>query len=93
MSRLGKVQFRSLALLLVLASSSHGAFAQANCETYGKLALRQMQENELKKCGFKGLEWNTDLKAHVDWCASVGPDQWKAQLQKRELALATCIKK
>ena len=52
-----------------------------------------MQENEQKKCGLKGPEWNIDLKAHMDWCASVGPDQWKLQLQKREQALQQCARK
>ncbi len=75
---------------LTIATSAQ---AQANCETYGRLALKQMQDNEQKKCGFKGLEWSTDLKAHVTWCGSVGPDQWKVQLQKREQALAACPKK
>ena len=78
--------------MAVLASSS-AAMAQANCETYGRLALKQMQENEQKKCGLKGPEWNTDMKAHMTWCGSVGPDQWKVQLQKREQALAVCSKK
>lgn len=69
------------------------AHAQANCETYGRLALKQMQDNEQKKCGYKGPEWSTDLKAHITWCGGVGPDQWKVQLQKRESALGMCQKK
>ena len=77
----------------VALGASGPAIAQANCDTYGKLALKQMQENEQKKCGLVGQEWNTDLKAHMAWCATVAPDQWKLQLQKRELALATCVKK
>ena len=69
------------------------SFAQANCDTYGKLALRQMQDNEQKKCGFKGPEWSIDLKAHMDWCATVSPEQWKVELQKREQALQQCSRK
>ncbi len=77
----------------VAVGASSQAVAQANCDTYGKLALKQMQANEQKKCGLVGPEWNTDLKAHMGWCATVAPDQWKLQLQKRELALAACVKK
>lgn len=69
-----------------------GVRAQDSCATYGRLALKQMQENEQKKCGLKGPEWSMDLKAHVDWCATVSADQWKAQIQKREQALASCKK-
>ena len=86
------VSLFAVCLGVALGASSQ-AFAQANCDTYGKLALKQMQENEQKKCGLVGQEWNTDLRAHMSWCATVAPDQWKLQLQKRELALAACVKK
>jgi len=67
-----------------------GAAAQANCETYGKLAIQQQQENVTLKCGFAGPEWSPDLGAHTAWCGGVGPDQWKVQLQKRKQQLDTC---
>lgn len=76
-----------------LAGMAQPSWAQANCEMYGRLALKQAQENEQKKCGLKGSEWSSDLKAHVAWCASVAPDQWKVELQKREQALTACAKK
>jgi hypothetical protein len=57
---------------------------------YGKLALDQQKENDALKCGFKGPEWSSDLKAHVAWCGSVGPDQWKVQLQQRKQKLDAC---
>lgn len=80
------------AALLAAAACSPAANAQANCDTYGKLALQQQKENEAEKCGFSGPEWNPDLKAHMAWCAGVGPDQWKVQLQKRAQQLAACKK-
>jgi hypothetical protein len=79
----------SLAALGVAGLAS-AASAQANCEMYGKLALQQQKENEASKCGFSGTEWSPDLKAHIAWCSSVSPDQWKAQLQKRKQQLDTC---
>lgn len=81
-----------LAVFAVAASSAF-AFAQSNCDWYARTALKQQQENERLKCGFKGEAWHTDLKAHSAWCASVGPDVWKAQAQKRDQDLVACTKK
>ena len=69
------------------------AHAQASCDVYGRLAVQQQQENAELKCGFSGTEWSPDLKAHLAWCASVGPDQWKAELQKRKQQLDACRSK
>jgi hypothetical protein len=85
-----------MAAFLAFASATglaSAAGAQANCDTYGKLALQQQQENVEGKCGLSGPEWSSDLKAHVAWCGSVGPDQWKVQLQKRKQQLDACKSK
>lgn len=66
-----------------IASHVTTANAQAHCMTYGKLALQQQRENEQKNCKFSGPSWSSDLKKHIKWCATVGPDQWKTELQKR----------
>lgn len=78
---------------LIGHSSAQTAMAQANCDWYAKTALKQQQDNERLKCGFKGPEWNADLRAHMTWCAGVAPDAWKAQAQKRDQQLAACQKK
>jgi len=78
------------AALAGAAGLSTAARAQANCDMYGKLALQQQQENVTEKCGFTGPEWSPDLKAHIAWCGSVGPDAWKTQLQKRKQLLDAC---
>ena len=57
------------------------------------LALEQARENEQRKCGFEGPEWNTDRKRHLDWCGTVGPAQWKASPQKRAQMLSTQCRK
>ena len=54
-----------LAVLTGMVASASGASAQANCDTYGKLAIQQQQENVQLKCGFSGPEWSPDLKAHI----------------------------
>lgn len=83
--------FGSAAFAAMSAMALSGsAAAQANCDTYGKLALQQQKENETLKCGFTGPEWSPDLKAHIAWCTGVGPDQWKVQLQQRKQQLDTC---
>ena len=76
--------------LLSAAGLASEANAQANCDMYGKLALQQQQENATGKCGFSGPEWSPNLKSHIAWCGSVGPDQWKQQLQKRKQQLDAC---
>jgi hypothetical protein len=76
--------------LAAVAGIASNAFAQANCATYGKLALQQQQQNAEAKCGFSGPEWSSDLQAHINWCGGVGPDQWRAQLQKRQQLLDAC---
>ena len=86
-------QSRALTGFAVLTGTvvfASGASAQANCDTYGKLAIQQQQENVQLKCGFSGPEWNPDLKAHIAWCGSVGPDRWKVQLQQRKQQLDAC---
>jgi hypothetical protein len=79
-----------LAVLMGAAGFAPGASAQANCDTYGRLAIQQQQENAENKCGFSGPEWSPDLKAHIAWCGGVGPEQWKVQLQKRKQQLDAC---
>lgn len=79
-----------LTAIMAVAGLTSAAGAQANCDTYGKLALQQQQENADAKCGFEGPSWSPDLKAHIAWCASVSPDQWKVQLQSRKQQLDTC---
>ncbi len=94
MRRLGLVTalgLTSLSLIGLLAAAPAGA--QTTCEWYARTAVKQQQENEQRKCGFKGPSWTSDLKSHLTWCASVSPDEWKRQAQKRDQELAACGKK
>lgn len=88
----------SIALSLIAATTLAvglpvAASAQANCEWYARTALQQQQDNERLKCGFKGPEWNADMRAHLAWCGTVAPDVWKQQAQKRAQQLVACQKK
>lgn len=93
MSRMKTCAAVSLAAVGGMTMLATGAAAQANCDVYGSLAIRQQQENLRLKCGFNGQEWSSNLAEHKAWCGNVGPDQWKVQLQKRERALAGCASK
>lgn len=73
-----------------LLGLTSAALAQANCAVYAKLALEQQQENVNNRCGFTGPEWNDQYSRHLEWCGTVGPDQWKQQLQLRSQKLAAC---
>ena len=77
----------------VVVAGASPVHAQANCEWYARTALRQQQINEERKCGFKGEAWHSDLKAHLNWCASVSPDAWKDQAKTRDQQLAQCARK
>jgi hypothetical protein len=79
-------------LFAVLLGNVVQAQAQSNCANYGFLALKQARENEQRKCGNTGPRWTTDLKAHVAWCATVGPNAWRNELRERARALQNCRK-
>lgn len=75
-----------------LAGLSTGvAHAQATCDWYAKTALEQQKLNLDRKCGLRGLSWSSDRQAHMTWCATVSPDEWKKQAQLRDQALAKCL--
>jgi hypothetical protein len=85
---------RAIATLLVLGTATLGlptpAAAQANCDWYANTAVKQQQENEKFKCGFKGDGWSADRKSHMGWCGSVAPDAWKKAAQTRDQELQAC---
>ena len=87
---LARLPLLGVAMLAFLPTAAN---AQANCDWYGRTAVRQQQINEEKKCGFQGDAWHKDLGAHVKWCASVAPDVWKLQAQGRNSQLEACEKK
>ncbi len=78
----------ALGLGCVLASGP--SLAQATCDWYANTALQQQKINVDRKCGLKGESWSFDRSAHIQWCQSVGPDQWKRQAQFRDQELAKC---
>ena len=86
--------FAALLLLAGLALTlalPRGAAAQAaSCAWYANTAIKQQQQNQQRKCGFTGPEWNASRQAHLDWCATQSPDSWKAQAQNRERKLVGC---
>ena len=80
----------ALAAGLELAVAAPAWAQAANCNWYADMALKQQQQNELRKCGFKGAEWSSNRQGHLAWCATQSPDRWKSEAQKREQMLAGC---
>ena len=82
----------ALALVaLALALPVPAALAQTiNCAWYADTSLKQQLQNELRKCGFRGPEWNASRQTHLAWCTTQPFDAWKALAQKREQMLAGC---
>jgi len=81
---------RTLVAAMFLAPAAAAIAQTANCAWYADTSLKQQQQNDLRKCGFKGPEWSTSRQTHLTWCATQPPDTWKAQAQKREQLLAGC---
>jgi hypothetical protein len=78
------------AMALTLAAPNLALAQAASCSWYADMAIKQQQQNEQRKCGFTGPEWNTSRQAHLTWCATQSPDSWKAQAQNRDRKLAGC---
>lgn len=80
------------ALAIGVLGIGHAVVAQQaiNCDWYANTALQQQKLNVDRKCGFKGESWHSDRAAHVEWCRSTSPDQWRRQAQFREQELAKC---
>ncbi|KAB2911251.1 MAG: hypothetical protein F9K29_23010 [Hyphomicrobiaceae bacterium] len=93
MPSLKTVAFVSLAAGVCALAAPRTALAQtAGCAWYADTAIKQQQENEQRRCGFKGAEWSANRQAHLAWCATQSPDSWKAQAQNRQRMLAGCRK-
>lgn len=50
---------------------------RASCDTYSRIAEVQAEANDKYKCGYRGGEWSTSKRAHLEWCMT----------NKREFAL------
>ena len=64
--------------------------ASANCVSFAKLSLQQLQENTRKNCALTGREWQADMKALLAWCGNKSPQEAQAMLKQRKAALSTC---
>jgi hypothetical protein len=75
--------------------TNRAALAQqaVNCDWYANTALQQQKMNVDRKCGFKGESWHFDRAAHMEWCRSASPEQWRRQAQFREQELSKCQQK
>lgn len=89
--KIGRTLLSLSAAAAIGCMSAAPALAQATCDWYAKTALEQHKVNLERKCGLKGLSWSSDRQAHMAWCATVAPDEWKKQAQLRDQALSKCL--
>ena len=67
--------------------------ASANCVSYAKLSLQQLQDNTRKNCALTGPEWQADvlnMKTLLAWCGKKSPQEAQDMLKQRKAALSTC---
>ena len=80
---------------LVLLRTRDAPYFSAGAAILGVLFyLRKLEQQKLnidRKCGLKGLSWSSDRQAHMAWCATVSPEEWKKQAQLRDQALSKCL--
>jgi len=60
------------------------------CTVYATTAVNQQQENLSRNCNFSGPEWNTDYRAHFNWCQQVDKSYADAGTLLRQAALGGC---
>jgi hypothetical protein len=62
------------------------------CQWYADQTMVQIATNIAKKCGFTGLRWLDDKKAHHDWCANFNPslDAMMNEIEIRKTMLKGC---
>lgn len=41
---------------------------RASCEVYARIAQVQADANQRYRCGFRGPQWDLDIKPHFRWC-------------------------
>lgn len=41
---------------------------RASCEVYARIAQVQADANERFRCGFRGPQWDRDVRPHFRWC-------------------------
>ena len=62
------------------------------CQWYADQTMVQIATNIANKCGFTGLRWIDDKKAHYDWCANFNPGlpAMMGEMEARKAQLKGC---
>ena len=65
---------------------------KCTCQWYADQTMVQVATNTAKKCGFTGLRWLDDKKAHYDWWANFKPgmDAMMNEMKARKNMLKGC---
>ena len=60
------------------------------CRDYATRAVSQNDENLRRQCGLTGERWQSNRRAHFDWCMDASQSQSKSELDIREKLLTQC---
>lgn len=96
-----KQKFALLASLIGLAGIATSLSARADfvqhaavCRSYASKAVEQQRRNLNSNCGYRGVAWNLDHKAHYGWCLTLKDAPYFSgasnESSKREKALKKC---
>ena len=82
-----------IALLLICAAAPLAAAEDPVCARFAQEALRQAQESQRLKTGFKPPVWSTDYKMFYNWCQANRQNRQKTPgtLGQREKALQNFV--
>ncbi len=64
---------------------------RASCDVYGKIARVQAEANREYRCGYRGGQWETDARAHSNWCRFVRRETLGRELRERSEQLQNCF--
>lgn len=86
----GTVKFAALIFSLLLVTHQP-TFAFDVCQNYGTESVAQQNANVENSCGFSGLRWHTDGRAHETFCKIFGASVAQEELQGRQVLLEPCL--
>lgn len=64
---------------------------RASCEVYARIAVVQAEANQRFRCGLRGPAWNSDTRAHFQWCRYVPRRRIAEEQRSRSEELQRCF--
>ncbi len=64
---------------------------RASCTYYAQIAVVQAETNRRFNCGYVGPAWNSDARAHFQWCRFVRRETTGNANRERAIELQRCF--